>query len=103
MESPLGLMRARRALTTVGTVASDFARRFDERRISGAIAALAAAVVGVMSMADLDEVYLRDVAVVAATVVSYLVFGAVARCPTWEPFAVACVAVISPERAGPAH
>ena len=72
-------MRARRALATVGTVASDSARRFDERRISGAIAALAAAVVGVMSMADLDEVYLRDVAVVAATIVSYLVFGAAAR------------------------
>ena len=94
MESSLGLMRAHRALTTVGKVASDSGRRYDERLISGAIAALAAAVIGVMSVADLDDVYLRDLAVIAATVASYLVYGAVARCPAWAPFAVSCVAVI---------
>ncbi|MGH8979369.1 MAG: sensor histidine kinase [Acidimicrobiia bacterium] len=75
-------------------MASDSARRFDERRISGAIAALAAAVLGVMSVVDIDEVYLRDVVIIAATVASYLVYGAVLRCPAWVPFSVSWVAVI---------
>src|SRR5262245_2828674 len=93
-ESTRRLMRSREALTTVGDVASDPARWFDERRISGAVAAAAAAVVGVMSAADLDHVDVRDAAVIVAAVVSYLVYGAVTRCPTWVPLAVGCVAVL---------
>ena len=39
-------MRGDATMTTVGKVASDSARRFGERRISGAVAAVAAAVIG---------------------------------------------------------
>jgi signal transduction histidine kinase len=81
-------------MTTVDVVASDPARWFDERRISGAIAAVAAAVIGVMSAVDLDDVEAQDIAVIAAAIASYLVYGAIARCPAWVPFAVGWVAVL---------
>ena len=64
----------------------------DERRSWGIVSAVAAAVVGAMSLVDLDEVHLRDVVTVAAAIGVYLVYGAVPRFPAWAPFVVAFVA-----------
>jgi signal transduction histidine kinase len=87
------LLRGGKALTTVGRMTSDTATSLNERRVFGGVSAWAAAVVGVMSIIDLDQVDVRDVVVIAATVGSYLVYGAVARFPAWAPFVIACVAV----------
>ena len=67
---------------------------FSERRAFGFIAALAAAVIGVVSIADLDTVGAGDVVVVAAGVGSYVVHGAVTRFPAWAPFGLACASVV---------
>jgi signal transduction histidine kinase len=74
-------------------MASDSAMWLDERRIFGVVGALTAAVLGVMTVLDLDEVGAGGVLVIAAAAGSYLVYGAGPRCPAWVPFAVACVAV----------
>jgi signal transduction histidine kinase len=86
-------MRGRVALTTVGRMATDSAAWLDQRRVFGVVSAMAAVVVGVMSVADIDEVEARDLLVIAAAVGSYLLYGVSRRCPAWVPFAVACVAV----------
>jgi signal transduction histidine kinase len=80
-------------VTTVGGMASDSAMWLDERRVFGVVGALTASVLGVISVLDLDEVRAGDVLVIAAVAGSYLVYGAVPRCPAWLPLAVACVAV----------
>jgi signal transduction histidine kinase len=73
-------------------MARDSAAWFDERRSWGIVSALAAVVVGAMSLVDLDDVYVRDVVIVVAAVGVYLIYGAVPRFPAWAPFAVAFVA-----------
>jgi signal transduction histidine kinase len=64
----------------------------DERRSWGIVSAVAAAVVGAMSLIDLDAILWRDVVTVIAAVGVYLVYGAVPRLPAWAPFGVAFVA-----------
>ena len=76
-------------------MANDPAAWFDDRRTWGIIAALAAAVIAVVCLIELDEPRLLDVVVVAAAVASYLVQGFVPRCPAWVPFAAAVVAVFT--------
>jgi signal transduction histidine kinase len=71
-------------------MASDSVAWFDERRRLGIVAAIAAVVVAIMSVLDLDDVYGRDLVVIATAVGSYLVDGAVTRSPPWLPFVVAC-------------
>jgi signal transduction histidine kinase len=87
-------MRVVWALTTVVAMASGSALRVDERRLSGGVAALAAVVVGVLTVADLGDVSGGDIAIIAVAVGSYLVYGAFSRCPAWVPLGVACVCVI---------
>src|SRR5262245_36216458 len=87
-------MRCQPAVTTVGSMVNTSARRLDERWISGAVAALAAVVVGVLTVADVGDVQVGDMAVIAVAVGSYVVYGLYARCPAWVPLAVACVSVL---------
>jgi signal transduction histidine kinase len=94
VESAWRPMRGRSALTTVGAMASRHGSRLDERRISAAFAAVAAGVVGVLTVADLGTVNAGDITIIIAAVGSYLLYGASSRCPAWLPLAVACVSVI---------
>jgi signal transduction histidine kinase len=80
-------------MTTVGGMASAPAARLDERRVLGVIGAVAAALVGVISLFDIDGVEARDVLAITAAAGSYLVYAAVPRFPAWGPFAVASVSV----------
>ncbi|MGH9132359.1 MAG: sensor histidine kinase [Ilumatobacteraceae bacterium] len=74
-------------------MASDPAAWFDERRRIGAVSAIAAAIVAAMSVLDLDDVHARDVALSAAAVASYLLYGVWPRLPAWAPFVAACSTV----------
>jgi signal transduction histidine kinase len=86
---------ARCGLTTVVPVATNAAAWLDDRRTWGIIAALAAAVIAVVSLIELDDPRLLDVVVVVAAVASYLAHGFVPRCPAWAPFAAAVLAVVT--------
>jgi signal transduction histidine kinase len=86
-------MRRRSTVTTVGMMASTPAPRLDERRVSGAVAIVAAVVVGVLTLADLGEVNAGDIAIITAAVGSYVLYALFSRCPAWVPLAVAWVAV----------
>jgi signal transduction histidine kinase len=92
--SASGPMRVVSALTTVVAMASGSAQRVDERRVSGGVAAVVAVVVGVLTVADLGDVSVGDIAIIGAAVGSYLVYGAFSRCPAWVPFVVACISVV---------
>jgi signal transduction histidine kinase len=74
-------------------MASDSGAWLDERRSWGIVSAVAASVVGAMSLIDLDEVFWRDIVTVIAAVGVYLVYGVIPRFPAWAPFGVAFVAV----------
>ena len=76
-------------------MASDSGAWLDERRSWGIVSAVAASVVGAMSLIELDEVFWRDIVTVVAAVGVYLVYGAVPRFPAWAPFGVAFVAAIT--------
>ncbi len=87
-------VRCGRTLATVRAMANRSSPWFSERRVFGVVAALAAAVIGVVSVADLDTVGAGDVAVVAAGVGSYVVHGAFTRFPAWATFGLACATVV---------
>jgi hypothetical protein len=74
--------------------ADDSRTWFEQRRAAGVIGALAAGVVGVISVLDLDEVRPFDLVALAAAVGAYVLYGAVRRFPAWGPFVVACVSVV---------
>ena len=76
-------------------MATDPAAWLDDRRTWGIIAALAAAVIAVVCLIELDQTRVLDVVVVVAAVASYLGHGFVPRFPAWAPFAAAAVAVVT--------
>jgi signal transduction histidine kinase len=67
---------------------------FEQRRAAGVVSALAAGVVGGISVLDLDEVQPFDLVALTAAVGAYVLYGAVRRFPAWGPFVVAGVSVV---------
>jgi signal transduction histidine kinase len=57
------------------------------------IAALAAAIIGAVSLIELDDVRVVDVVVVLVAVLAYVVHGVVPQVPAWLPFIAAVAAV----------
>jgi signal transduction histidine kinase len=76
-------------------VATDPAAWFDDRRRWGIIAGLAAAVIGVVCLIELDEIRVLDVVIVVAAVGSYFGQGFVPWFPAWAPFAAGVLAVVT--------
>ncbi len=75
-------------------MATDPAAWFDDRRSWGLIAGLAAAVIALVCLIELDEIRVLDVVVVVVAVGSYLGQGFVPWIPAWAPFAAGVLAVV---------
>jgi signal transduction histidine kinase len=76
-------------------VATDPAAWFDDRRSWGIIAGLAAAVIAVVCLIELDDTRVLDVVIIVVAVGSYLGQGFVPWFPAWAPFAAGVVAVVT--------